>query len=175
MNYCSHCAAPVKRIIPEGDHVARDVCTSCDTVFYKNPLVITGCIVEEGDSVLLCKRNIEPRKDFWTIPGGFMENDETTMQGAARETIEESLADVDIVRLHGIYNIPRVNQVYFIYIGKMKTINYGPTPESTDVELFHIDEIPWDDMAFRVIKKSLSYYLKVRNDSNPVIHQLVVE
>ncbi len=175
MKYCSHCAAPIKRIIPDGDHLERDVCSSCHTVFYKNPLIITGCIVVEGDKILLCKRNIEPRKGYWTIPGGFMENDETTMQGAARETMEESQANVDIVRLHGVYNIPRVNQVYFIYIGKMKSIHYGATAESTDVDLFHISDIPWDDMAFHVIKKSLSYYVKTKNEKKPDIHQLIIE
>ncbi len=176
MKFCSHCASAIIRKIPENDHLPRDVCSQCDTVFYTNPLVITGCIVEQGEQILLCKRDIEPRLGYWTIPGGFMENNETTMQGAARETMEESQADVNIERLHGVYNIPRVNQVYFIYIGTMKTPHFGTTPESSEVALFNIEDIPWDDIAFRVIKKSLSHYLKVRSGTGPVeVHQLTIE
>ena len=170
MKYCSHCAGTINRKIPENDHVRRDVCQDCGHIFYQNPLIVAGCIVEHEDSILLCRRDIEPRLGFWTIPGGFMELDETTAQGAARETYEEALAEVEITRLHGVYNIPRVNQVYFVYRGQLKGAEFGVTYESSEVALFKKDEIPWDEMAFGVIKQTLSHYYKILDQNEPAIH-----
>ena len=111
MKFCSNCGATVELRVPEGDALPRFVCTACHTIHYQNPRMIVGCIVEWEDKVLLCKRAIEPRYGLWTVPAGFMENGETTFQGAARETLEEANARVEIGQLYALYNIPHINQV----------------------------------------------------------------
>lgn len=169
MKYCSHCAGLIIRKIPENDHLERDVCSNCHHVFYKNPLVVSSCIVESGNSILLCRRNIDPGNGFWTIPGGFLENKETTEEAAIRETNEEAMAEVAIGSLHGIYNIPRASQLYFVYRGTLVGDQFAPTPESREVALFREEDIPWDEIAFTVVKVALQYYF-LHQQNNPHIH-----
>ena len=157
--YCFECGATMNFAIPAGDHLPRHACSKCDYVHYINPKVICGCIPLWQGKILLCRRNIEPRLGYWTIPAGFMEQNETTEQGAARETIEESLATVDIVRLHGVYNIPHISQVYFLYVANIIDGHFGTTPESSEVALFDIEDIPWDDMAFNVVSQALREFI----------------
>lgn len=107
----------------------------------------------------MCKRGIEPRANYWTLPGGFMEINETTEQGAIRETWEEARAKVEIVKLHGVYNIPRINQVYFFYLAKMLSPDFETTFESTEIKFCTKDEIPWDDLAFKVVDLALRQYI----------------
>lgn len=121
---------------------------------------------------MMCKRGIEPRHGFWTLPGGFMELNETTEQGALRETWEETKAKVKIERLHGIYNIPRINQVYFIYLAKMTSAYFETTPESTEIKLVEPKDIPWESMAFKVMERTLQNYLKdLKSGSNALYHE----
>lgn len=145
--------------VPEDDDRERHCCHGCDTIHYENPKIIVACIPRWEDKIMLCKRGIEPRLGYWTIPGGFMELAETTEQGAARETFEETRAVVDIAALHGVYNIPFVNQVYLVYLADMRSPDFEITPESTEIKLLNPKDIPWDDLAFKAIAKSLRQYV----------------
>ena len=162
MNYCSHCGHGVGLTIPPGDNIPRYVCQHCGMVHYQNPKIVAGCIPEWEDKILLCRRAIEPRHGLWTLPAGFMENHETTLQGAVRETLEETRAVVDIDSLYAMFNIPHISQVYLIFRAAMTDLNFGPTNESLEVALFAEDEIPWDEMAFPVVTEIMRRYFKDR-------------
>jgi len=133
MNFCSQCGKSISLKIPDGDNRERHVCDHCDTIHYQNPRVIAGCIPVVGDQVLLCRRAIEPRYGLWTLPAGFMENGESTLQGALRECVEEANARIDNPRLSGIFDIPHINQVYVFYRGMMNNMNFSPGAESLEV------------------------------------------
>jgi ADP-ribose pyrophosphatase YjhB (NUDIX family) len=162
MNYCSHCAAPVVLRVPEGDNRVRFVCERCGTVHYQNPKVVTGCIPEWEDRILLCRRAIEPRYGLWTLPAGFMENGETSMEGAARETLEEARAKVDILSLFTTFSLPHIDQVYMMFRARLRAPDFAPTEESLEVGLFGEREIPWDRMAFPVVAETLKLYFQDR-------------
>jgi len=122
----------------------------------------------------MCKRGIEPRKSYWTLPGGFMELNETTEQGAVRETWEEARARVEIERLHGVYNIPRINQVYFFYLARMLSPEFETTFESTEIKFCTKDEIPWGDLAFKVVDLALRQYVDGKEEvSTPYFHSTI--
>ena len=139
MKFCSDCGNHVTLKIPAGDTLPRFVCEQCETIHYQNPKIVVGCIAEWQDDILLCRRAIEPRLGLWTIPAGFMENHETLEAAAARETLEEAMAVVDITSLFGVFSIPSVSQVYVIYRGAMRTKDYGVGAESLEVELFRVE------------------------------------
>ncbi len=160
VDYCSKCGAPTQSIIPVGDHHQRDVCTQCDFVHYHNPKIIVGALPIWESKILLCKRNIEPRFGRWTLPAGFMESYETAPQGAIRETLEETGAHIEIIRLHTLYNVPTANQIYLLFLAMLRDSIFGPTPESSDVRLFDHDEIPWSDLAFDSVSFALRHYLQ---------------
>ncbi len=163
MNYCSNCKSDLNYIIPKGDNRSRYVCDSCDTIHYQNPKVVVGCIPVFENKILLCRRNIEPKKGYWNLPAGFMENGETVEEGALREVWEEAGAKVEIDRLFAIFNIIHVNQVYLIFLAKMNKLEYFVGDESSEVKLFLPDEIPFDELAFESNKFALFKYL---NDSD---------
>ncbi len=162
MKYCSECAAPVTTKIPAGDHRPRYVCSACGTIHYQNPKVVAGCIPEWGDEILLCKRAIEPRIGMWTLPAGFMENEETADEAASRETFEETGARTVDLELFSLYSIPHISQVYLIYRARLVDCNFGPTPESEQVRLFAQQDIPWDRIAFPVVRLTLEKYFENR-------------
>lgn len=162
MNFCSNCGAPVERRIPAGDDRHRYVCGSCDTIFYHNPKIVAGCVPQWEDRVLLCRRAIEPRHGLWTLPAGFMENGESTPEGAARETLEEANARVEIGQLFCYLSIPRINQVYVIFLAKLLDLDFSAGPESLEVRLFEEHEIPWDRLAFASIETALALYFADR-------------
>lgn len=166
MKYCSNCSKPVVQKIPEGDNRLRFVCEHCDSIFYENPKIVVGCLPIWQEKVLLCKRAIEPRKGFWTLPAGFMENGETTAHGAARETQEEACAEVNISSLYRLYDLPYINQVYMFYLANMVTPEFAAGDESLDVGLYDENDIPWDDLAFPVIADVLKDYFAERIDGN---------
>ena len=170
MNFCSICASPVVQRTPVDDDRPRFVCDACGTVFYQNPKIIAGCVPVWEDRVLLCKRAIEPRRGLWTVPAGFMENGETTAQGAARETMEEANANVEIQRLHCYLDVPRISQVYVIFIGKMLSAEFHPGLESLETMLCSEEEIPWDDLAFPSIVFALDKYFEDRRTGNSLPH-----
>ena len=136
MNYCSHCGAKVELKTPPGDHLPRHMCGICGAIHYENPKMVVGAIPEWEDKILLCRRAIEPRHGFWTLPAGFMENNETTAQAAARETAEEANARVEIIALYALYNIPHISQVHLFFRSRLLDLDFMPGSESLEVALF---------------------------------------
>lgn len=162
MKYCAECGQQTTTKIPEGDNRERQVCDACNTIHYQNPNNVCGCILGWQGKVLLCKRAIEPRYGYWTLPAGFMENKETTMEGAAREAFEEANATAVNLKLFGMYNLPRISQVYLMFHGELKDGYMKAGEESLDVGLFSPEEVPWDDLAFPVVTESLQRYFEDR-------------
>ena len=161
IKHCKNCGAPVAYRLPDdGDTRQRAVCPACHTVHYENPLNVVGTIPMLGDRVLLCKRNIEPRKGFWTLPAGFMELNETTAQGAQRETDEEAGAHIEMQNLFTIINVQRVGQVHFFYRAKLLSDVFDPGHETMEARLFTQPEIPWDEIAFRTVRDTLQHYFE---------------
>ena len=162
MNFCSHCGGPVALCVPRGDTVPRYVCPACASIHYQNPKMVVGTIPEWEDKILLCRRAIQPKHGLWTLPAGFMENGETTAEGAARETWEEALAQVEMGALYTLYNLPHINQVYLLFRAKLLNLNFGPGTESLEVALFDEADIPWDALAFRTVEATLRAYFNDR-------------
>jgi ADP-ribose pyrophosphatase YjhB (NUDIX family) len=162
MKFCSECAHPVALLIPDGDNRPRYVCTQCETIHYHNPKLVVGSIpVWDLDGelrVLLCKRAIEPRHGYWTLPAGFMENAETTAQAAVRETEEEAGADIEIGDLFSLLNVAHVHQVHLFYLARLRSLDFAPGIESLDVKLFAEHDIPWDELAFPTIRTTLELF-----------------
>lgn len=175
MKYCSHCSATVEFVVPPGDTLPRHVCTQCNVIHYQNPKMVVGCIPEWEDKVLLCRRAIEPRVGWWTLPAGFMENNETLQQAAARETLEEANARVEIGDLYTVYSLPHINQVYFLFRARLLDLDFKPGSESLDVRLMAEHEIPWDDMAFRVIHDPLKRYFQERREGKLRFYMDVID
>lgn len=158
MPYCSHCGSQLIREVPPDDNRQRDVCPRCQTIFYKNPRVVVGAIVRRQDRILLCKRAIEPAYGKWTLPGGFMEVDESSEEGAIRETMEEAGASIRIDRLFATYNWTELGLVHLIYLATMIEETILPGPESLDARLFTTEEIPWDELAFSSTRFALESF-----------------
>ncbi len=171
MNYCSHCGAVVSLKIPPGDNLPRHICDACQTIHYQNPKMVVGCIPEWEDRILLCRRAIEPRYGLWTLPAGFMENGETTMQAAARETREEANAEVEIGALYSLYSLPHINQVYLIFRSRLLNTTYSPGVESLETCLFSEQDLPWDTLAFPVVRQTLEDFFSDRRAGNYRLHQ----
>ncbi|MFL2530735.1 MAG: NUDIX hydrolase [Porticoccaceae bacterium] len=174
MKFCSNCGNRVTQQIPDGDNRLRFVCDHCNTVHYQNPLVIVGILPEYKQQILLCKRAIEPQKGRWTLPAGFLENDESTLEGALRECFEEANASIIDHELYALYDIPYINQVYVFYRGKLANKEFGPSSESTEVALFNEQDIPWDELAFPVVKAILKRFLADRKNNNFTVIQDVI-
>jgi ADP-ribose pyrophosphatase YjhB (NUDIX family) len=170
MNYCSHCGGSVQIRVPDGDNRKRVVCSACGRIHYQNPKIVVGCIPEWEDRVLLCRRAIEPRYGLWTLPAGFMENGETTQQGAARETLEEASARVEVEDLYTLFNLPHINQVYMLFRSRLLDVDFGPGAESLEVALFGAAEIPWEQIAFPVVRETLRLYFQDRADGGFRLH-----
>lgn len=162
MNYCSQCGGGVDLAIPEGDHLPRHICSQCGEIHYQNPKVVVGCIPEYEQQILFCKRAIEPRFGYWTLPAGFMENAETSAEGAQRETLEEACAQVEILELFSMFNLPHINQIYLLYRARLSEPDFSPGSESLEVKLLDEQQVPWDEMAFPVITESLKRYFADR-------------
>lgn len=162
MKFCSECAHPVVLQVPDGDNRPRFVCAQCETIHYHNPKLVVGSIPvwdEDGQiRVLLCKRAIEPRLGYWTLPAGFMENSETTAEAAVRETEEEAGANVEIGGLFSLLNVAQVHQVHLFYLARLRDLDFAPGIESLDVKLFAENEIPWGDLAFPTIRTTLELF-----------------
>ena len=158
MKYCSECGDRVSRKTPPGDNLPRWVCDACGTIHYENPKLVVGCIPEWEDRILLCRRAIEPRHGFWTVPAGFMENGETTAEGAARETLEEANARVENLTLYAIYNIPHIDQVYMLFRGRLLDLDFHPGSETLETRLVSETEVPWDALAFATVRNTLKHY-----------------
>jgi ADP-ribose pyrophosphatase YjhB (NUDIX family) len=149
------------RKVPEGDTHERDVCTKCGFVHYQNPKIVTGSVVRHQGRILLCRRAIEPRIGFWTLPAGFMELGETAEQSAVREAREEANAAIVIDRLLAVYTIPRIAQVQIMYLAHLADARISAGPESLEVRLSRWSDIPWDDLAFPSVRWALEQYRSV--------------
>lgn len=173
MNFCSRCAAPTKAVVPTDDNRTRQVCTQCGEIYYENPKVVVGTVAHFQDKVLLCRRAIEPRSGKWTLPAGFMELDETTEEGALRETLEEAGARVKPIKLLAIYDVVTANQVHLFYLAEMVSGDLDPGKESLEAKLFDENEIPWNEIAFRSVEAALKHFLKDRQAQYllPIDHQ----
>ena len=164
MKFCTQCGGPVSKKIPQDDNRERYVCDDCGFIHYHNPNAVVGTLPYCGDKVLLCKRGIEPRKGLWTLPAGFLELGETLQEGALRETMEEAKLQVSDVKLFTILSVPHINQIYTFFTGKVVNDDFGPTPESSEVELFKFDDIPWSELAFPTVIKTLKLFLEHGDD-----------
>ncbi len=163
MKFCPNCGSPVELRQPPDDHRMRHVCTVCSAIHYLNPKVVVGAIPEwEDGRILLCRRAIEPRHGLWTLPAGFMENGETTLEGAARETLEEANARIEISELYALYNLPHIDQVQLLFRARLLDLDFSPGVESLEVKLFEEAEIPWDELAFRPVRYTLQDYFADR-------------
>ena len=166
MKFCSECAHPVDLQIPDGDNRPRYVCQQCTTIHYQNPKLVIGSIpvweAEGKPQVLLCRRAIEPRYGYWTLPAGFMENSETTGEAAVRETEEEAGADIELGELFTLLNVAQVHQVHLFYLARLRSLDFAPGIESLDVRMFAEHEIPWDELAFPTIRTTLELFFADR-------------
>jgi ADP-ribose pyrophosphatase YjhB (NUDIX family) len=159
MKFCSVCGSDrIGTRVPDGDTLPRFVCERCGTIHYQNPKIVVGCLPVWEQRVLLCKRAIEPRHGLWTLPAGFLENGETVVAGAERETLEEASARVEIDGLYTLISLPQINQVYMVFRARLADLDFGPGPESLEVRLFDEEEIPWEGLAFRTIARTLRNY-----------------
>lgn len=175
MKFCSHCSATVILCVPEGDTLPRFVCPTCHTIHYQNPKIIVGCIPEWEGKILLCRRAIAPKEGKWTVPAGFMENNETLAQAALRETLEEANAHVEIGDLYAVYSLPHISQVYHLFQARLLDLDFFPGIESLEVKLFEEHEIPWNEIAFRVIHDPLKRYLEERQQGKIYFHMGVID
>ncbi|EQA45328.1 NUDIX domain protein [Leptospira broomii serovar Hurstbridge str. 5399] len=170
MKFCSVCGSAVSLRVPEGDSLPRYTCETCGTIHYQNPKVIVGSIPIWEGKILLCKRAIEPRKGYWTLPAGFLENRETVEDGASRETSEEANAQIQILRLHTVYSIPHISQVYMFFLANLVDGKFDVSPESEEVKLFSPDEIPWEEIAFASVTYALRKYTEEEGIPESGIH-----
>ena len=156
--------------VPDDDNRPRHTCGACGAIFYENPKIVAGCIPVWEDQILLCKRAIEPRLGRWTLPAGFMENGETTLEAAARETWEEAATQVDILDLFALFNLPQINQVYMMFRASLPVLDFSAGDESLECRLYREDEIPWPELAFPTITHTLKFYFEDRKQDAFSLH-----
>ena len=171
MKFCHQCAGLLILRIPQGDDKPRHCCSKCDTIVYLNPKNVVGTLSFFEDKVLLCKRAIQPRIGKWTLPAGYMENGESSLDGAIRETQEEAGASVIVESnsLYTLFNLPKINQVYMFFRTELANLDFSAGIESQEVALFRETEVPWADIAFPVVKCTLEHYFDdLRNNQFPV-------
>lgn len=172
MKYCPDCGQTVSNKTPEGDTRSRWICDACATVHYQNPKIVVGCVPERDGKILLCKRAIEPRYGYWTVPAGFMELGESIAQGAARETLEEACAEVEIGHLFASVDVVEAGQVHLFFTAKLIS-DFAAGDETLEAQMYAEDEIPWDDIAFRSGLYALEKYYEDAGSNNGVhIHEL---
>jgi len=162
MKFCANCAAPIAKRIPPGDALPRYVCDTCGSIHYQNPKLVVGALAEWEGRILLCRRAIEPRYGYWTLPAGFMENDETAAQGAARETLEEAGARIEMLEAFSMISVPYVNQVHLFFRARLGDLEFKPGEESLEVALFDEAKVPWKDIAFRTVGLTLRHWFADR-------------
>ena len=162
MKFCSQCGRLVTLTVPVDDDRPHHVCPSCGAIHYQNPKLVVGCIPVWAGRILMCCRDIEPRRGYWTLPAGFLENGETVAAGARRETLEETGATVAELTPYLMVDIVHIHQIYLMFRSRLLAPDFYPTRESSEVKLFEEEDIPWDDIAFKVVEKTLQCYLKDR-------------
>jgi ADP-ribose pyrophosphatase YjhB (NUDIX family) len=176
VKFCSNCGAGALAFrIPDGDTLPRYVCAQCGTIHYQNPKIVVGCLPEWQGQVLLCKRAIEPRLGLWTLPAGFLENGETLAAGALRETLEEANARVAIDSLYTVISLPHISQIYVMFRSTLGDLDFGPGTESLEVALFREEDIPWDQLAFRTIGRTLRNFFLDRKLGGFPVHVSTID
>jgi ADP-ribose pyrophosphatase YjhB (NUDIX family) len=165
IKHCRVCGAAAEYRTPPDDNRERATCTACGEIHYENPINVVGTLPVWGDQVLLCRRNIEPRYGFWTLPAGFLELGESTAEGALRETDEEAGARIELQGLYTVLNVVRVGQVHLYYRARMLDTSLAPGPETIEARLFREDEVPWDQLAFRTVRQTLEHFFADRRTS----------
>jgi len=165
--HCPACGNPVVYSIPADDNRERATCTVCHTIHYENPLNVVGTLPIWGEQVLLCRRAIEPRHGFWTLPAGFMELGESTAEGALRETDEEAGAQIELQNLYCVLNVVKVGQVHLYYRARLLSPDFNPGPETLEAQLFHEHEVPWDELAFHTVRETLQRFFEDRRLGRP--------
>lgn len=164
--YCRYCGQATETRIPPGDTLPRQCCNHCGSIHYDNPKLVLGTLPVWEEKVLLCRRAIEPRLGYWTLPAGFMENNETTAQAALRETDEEAGAQIELLDLYTLISVPHISQIHGIYRARLLSPIFVPGEETLEARLFSEAEIPWDEIAFRTIKLTLQHYFADRQQGN---------
>lgn len=170
ISYCPYCGGGLRAAIPPGDNKPRYVCAACEAVVYQNPKMVVGCVTEFENRILLCKRAIEPRLGYWTVPAGFMELGETLEQAAARETLEEACANIQVGSLLAVVDVIEAGQVHVFFRGTMTDGNYGAGDESLETRLYAPEEIPWHDIAFRSGYIALKQFLAQKKARTEFVH-----
>ncbi|MEQ1806280.1 MAG: NUDIX hydrolase [Burkholderiaceae bacterium] len=170
IRHCKTCAGAVRYQIPADDNRERAVCSACGAIHYENPINVVGTVPVWQDQVLLCRRNIEPRHGFWTLPAGFLELGESTSQGAIRETVEEAGARIELEGLLTLLNVVRVGQLHLYYRARLCDTEFAPGPETIEARLFTEEQIPWDELAFRTVRETLERYFDDRRRGRFELH-----
>jgi len=170
IKHCRVCGAPAAYRVPAEDNRERATCTACGEIHYENPINVVGTVPVWGEQVLLCRRNIEPRYGFWTLPAGFLELGESTAEGALRETDEEAGARIELQGLFTVLNVVRVGQLHLYYRARMLDTTLAPGPETIEARLFREDEVPWDQIAFRTVRQTLEHYFADRTSGVFPVH-----
>lgn len=167
MRFCCLCGAPVTERVPDGDNLARHVCTACGEIHYVNPKVVVGAVCTWQDRVLLCRRAIEPRSGWWAVPAGYLEVGESTEDGTRREAWEEARARIEITGLLAVYNVVRIGQVQLFYRADLVTPDVAAGAETEELDLFDWGAIPWDELAFPSVRWVLRRALELRGHEGP--------
>lgn len=162
IKFCNSCGAAITHRVPRGDSLPRAVCDACGHIQYENPKIVVGSVPVIDDRILLCRRAIEPRYGLWTLPAGFMEIGETTAEGAVREALEEASARIEIEELYTIFSVPHISQVHMMYRARLLDANVAPGFESLEVELVSEAQIPWEQLAFTVVRRTLEHFFADR-------------
>ncbi|MFM8900869.1 MAG: NUDIX hydrolase [Burkholderiales bacterium] len=170
IKHCRACGTAVEHVVPPEDNRERAVCPACGTVHYQNPTNVVGTVPVWEDKVLLCRRNIEPRHGFWTLPAGFMELGETSAEGAVRETVEEAGAQIELLGLFTVLNVVHVGQVHLYYRAQMLSPALNPGLETIEAELFSESQIPWEQLAFRTVRRTLELFFADRRRGQFGVH-----
>ena len=166
MKFCSECGKTVVHRIPDGDNLPRYICEHCNIIHYQNPKLVVGCLPVWKEQVLLCKRAIEPSYGLWTLPAGFMENQETLEEAALRESHEEANANLEIQNIYSVISLPHISQIYVLYRANLLDLDFYAGSESLDVQLFNEEDIPWEQLAFKTIERTLRHYFEDRKQNN---------
>ena len=175
MKYCPNCGQTVEHRVPEGDHLPRHVCVACGTVHYQNPKIVAGCVPEFEGRILLCRRAIEPRHGYWTIPAGFMETGESRENAARRESIEEAEAHVEVGALLAVVSVIHANQVHVMFRARLPEPRFGAGAESLEVRLCEEHEVPWEEIAFRSVDFALKRYFDDRRQGQERHHFTTID
>lgn len=173
VHFCTQCGSAVEERIPEDDNRPRAVCLHCQHIHYSNPKIVVGCLLTYQTKVLLCQRDIEPRNNFWTLPAGYMENRETTSEGALREAKEEACAVGENIRLFAVYDLPRISHVYLLYKGILADGYANAGDETKAVALLTEQNIPWGQMAFPVMTEALQRHFEDQHLGKNRVHRAI--